>query len=296
MSKVEFAKSILVKRNYFYQKEAFFLQNMMWERLKAAALSGEMSSDSEDGAAITEKDQEVAQIRRAKDIFREATEKSAQIIEEAKGETQKIIKKALADSQSQAEQITAEAEAKAQKFIAESEKQGKDIRESAYGKGYEEGFLKGIKEGSFQGESKGFEKWQDCINRWEEALKGILAQKEIFLKQSESSLFELAIAIAEKVIAGSVPLDKKIILRQVQEAIKQSIDKEWVLVRVNSEDFETLKKARTDLVEKSGIQKIEIIEDDSIGAGGCIIETPSGNIDSRLTEQMNAVVKELREV
>ncbi|MDI6816239.1 MAG: FliH/SctL family protein [Actinomycetota bacterium] len=120
-------------------------------------------------------------------------------------------------------------------------------------------------------------------------------QKWKVIHGAETNIVELALDIAEKLVAEQVKLNPKTVTNIAKKALLLAVEREHIVIRVNSEDLEVMKEAKEDLMcAMDGIQKIELIADRRIRRGGCVIETNAGNIDAGIESQLNEVKQSLR--
>jgi len=214
--------------------------------------------------------------------LKETENKAAQLIESAKQESRKLMEVTLQESENLKK-----------RFIDEAELQSADIRESAYSKGYEQGSEKGEKEGKIKGNEKGVEQFAAIIEKWEGMILKVLVDKKELMEKAEPTLVTLASDIAEKIIDASLPLDKEIVIRQVQKSLKEVVEREWIRIRVYPDDILEVRAYKPKFLSEMDAKEIEIVEDASVGRGGCVIETPSGNIDARLKTQISRINEHL---
>lgn len=134
----------------------------------------------------------------------------------------------------------------------------------------------------------------------EEALKtlnnAVIERKKI-IKDAEGEILRLSLKIAEQIIRSEVSLHRDVSLNIVSEAIGRVSDREQIIVRVNREDAEYLKRYKDRLAGMlDGVKSFSIIEDANIEPGGCVIETNLGFIDSRISTKLKALEEALAKV
>jgi len=114
-----------------------------------------------------------------------------------------------------------------------------------------------------------------------------------FFTRVEPELVRLAIAIAEKVIGRELELRPDTVVEIVRNAMKRLRERESLRVSLNPRDVDQVKQARDDLVSAvDGVRKLEIIEDRRVD-GGCVIESPNGTLDARITTQIDEITNAL---
>ena len=93
--------------------------------------------------------------------------------------------------------------------------------------------------------------------------------------------------ITRKVVKSISETQKNVVIENIREALGKVKSKGKITIKVNLADLE-LSTAHieefTKQLESSGT--IEILEDSSIDAGGCVVETDFGAIDARIANQL----------
>jgi flagellar assembly protein FliH len=89
-------------------------------------------------------------------------------------------------------------------------------------------------------------------------------------------------------------LSPEVVQRTVRAALAKLIDEEHAVVKVNPKDLDTLRKYRADLAQQfDSIKRIDVVADETIDAGGCMVQTDSVRIDGRLSSQLEKILNEL---
>jgi flagellar assembly protein FliH len=99
--------------------------------------------------------------------------------------------------------------------------------------------------------------------------------------EAETALIELALASAQKIIAG-MPIDVATVEATVREALRQAEDTQEISVQLNPEDLALLRQHQSPLLE--GLPEIGPMRFSSspeVTRGGCIIQTRFGLVDAR---------------
>ncbi|MBM4055522.1 MAG: hypothetical protein FJ264_12840 [Planctomycetes bacterium] len=109
-------------------------------------------------------------------------------------------------------------------------------------------------------------------------------------KDSESEIIDFTLAVANKVVGYEIGENGfNIIKRAVSEALSYAGDNKVISLRLSPEDC---KRFNAEDTEVKG-QNIKIVEDKMISAGGCIVETDFGDIDSLLETRWEEIKKSL---
>jgi flagellar assembly protein FliH len=141
---------------------------------------------------------------------------------------------------------------------------------------------------------------QEAASRIEEAMETLnqaVKERKKIIQDSEAELLRLAIKVAEQIIRSEVSLHRDVCLNIVSEAISRVSDREQIIVKVNREDAEYLKRYKDRLAGMlDGVKSFSIIEDSNIEPGGCIIETNLGFIDARIATKLKSIEEALNKV
>jgi flagellar assembly protein FliH len=184
----------------------------------------------------------------------------------------------------EADLIIEEAQLRASEIISQAESEAESIRASAY----EEGRLKAIHE---------LEEQRSALEEYRKELESNAeAQLQKFWDEIEPELLKLAVDIAEKILRKEFSEHEDYVLTTVKSALYQLRDKKQVKIRVNPSDHEFVRSHKDDLISSfDGIGSLEVIEDRRVDQGGCVIESANGNLDARITTQLEQVKRALLE-
>ncbi|MBP2629406.1 MAG: Flagellar assembly protein FliH/Type secretion system HrpE [Firmicutes bacterium] len=215
-------------------------------------------------------------------MLEEQNRKAAKILEDAEMQRNFMI----TDAQKQAEQILINAgqEAEQMKIIA---------REEAVEAGYAEGHDRGYKAAK-----------DEMINLIKEANEKAertvwLAENEIkdSVLKAESKIVEIAMAIASKVIPQHFIDVPQIILPLVRSALEKVRDQRDIVIKVSPDDYELVLMAKKEFQTMlDSDNQLTVSTDQTLTNGNCIIESANGNVDARVSTQMEAVKKAIQEV
>ena len=145
---------------------------------------------------------------------------------------------------------------------------------------FEEAFAQGEK----AGHEMGMKKVEPVIKR----LGGFMAElslfKEELVKRAESLSTELALVFAEAIILKECAEHREAILRMVRKALSLCEERSGTTIRLRGED--------ADLISRDDLNQFKIVRDDTMREPGFVIETNFGDIDGRISVQMEELKKE----
>jgi len=133
------------------------------------------------------------------------------------------------------------------------------------------------------------------LKKLNHTLAELLQTKEKALEQTAPDIAFLAVKVAEKVIKKQLEIDDGIVLNIVSEVLKTLGKNETnILIRVNPSDAQLIQENIPDLYPYGDSHtKINVIKDEEVDWGSCIVETKSGIIDARFSTQLKILQKAL---
>ena len=151
---------------------------------------------------------------------------------------------------------------------------------------YEKGFVQGEKDGFELGERKA----SKVIENIEKLFDEMSTLKQEVLKQHEKEILDLTFAIAEKIVHRVTRFNEGGVKEAVFNALSLAIEKSKIVLNVNPEDYDYIEELRPDLCKKyKELKSIIVGSDPSITRGGCLLETPYGDIDARIETQLEKI-------
>jgi flagellar assembly protein FliH len=149
---------------------------------------------------------------------------------------------------------------------------------------FDSGFLQGQKSGKELAEQK----LEAAARRYSESLQEISSLKSILRTQVEREVVKLAVEVAKKIVYREIRIDPAIIQTLVRVALSHVAEKSAVTIHLNPIDYAYLHKLRPELAQSEG-RDVAYLADNSIGQGGCLIQTECGDIDARIEEKFREV-------
>lgn len=126
--------------------------------------------------------------------------------------------------------------------------------------------------------------------RVEQLMNRIQQKLQSLSPEIEQALFRFAVGIAEHIIRKEAQIHPEIVLSVIKDSLKKIVGVEKITIRIAPEEMEYLqgKKAVLQSISDS-VREITFEADDSIEAGGCIVESDIGNVDARIATQLEQV-------
>lgn len=201
--------------------------------------------------------------------------------------SQEISQELLQETEQQTREILDDARAEAEQIIAQAREEFDAIRSEAEDQGREEGRQQGLAEAEAT--------LQEMIARQEaeyEERSKELAERE---RQMEPFFADLTVNLIEK-ITGILCQDKKeTILYLIERAVHNLEKPKQINLRVSKEDMANVSMHKAGLKEAAeGVEEFDIVEDSSLTANQCIIETENKIIDCSLDVQLQSLRDQIR--
>src|SRR4051812_9826489 len=173
-----------------------------------------------------------------------------------------------------------EAARTARSLVAAAEAEADRIRSEARAAGHAEGFA--------AGRAEALAEMQPTVAAIAEVLSSVRELESSHADRVEGQAVQLAVSIAEKVVAGAISVSPERLLDVVRGALRTMIERERVTVLVNPSDVPLLREAMPDL---------DVHEERRVARGGALLRTAFGEIDATLDTKLararEAVVEEL---
>lgn len=166
------------------------------------------------------------------------------------------------------------------------------IQKQAYDEAFEAGRREGHDKGYETGYASGKEKIQQQSNQLGKLLNALTKPMDEVDQQVEQQLTELVYIISRTILQHELKTDATHIQNLIQKTIALlPLNNREIKVKLNPADIELMKQGGVDLAE----QDWKTVSDQTIAAGGCIVETDNARIDASLEARMQQLTAELFE-
>jgi flagellar assembly protein FliH len=165
------------------------------------------------------------------------------------------------------------------RIVEEARAEAERIREQAREEGYAEGRSAGRAQGAAEVSS--------AARALEHALRGIDTLRAEVAEAVERDAIELAVELAEKILATTLEVRPELIIEVVRGALHRLGDRRRVIVTVNPENLETVRRAIGELpAQGNGIEHCEVVSDELVGVGGAVVRSLEGEVDAGVQTQL----------
>ena len=123
----------------------------------------------------------------------------------------------------------------------------------------------------------------------------VSAKKEVF-EYIAPDILEISVEIAQKIIKKEVTQNPEIILESIIDVMKSlSKDETRITIKVNSLQVDLIRTELPEYISSLGVEaKINVVGDDSVDEGGCILYTNNGIVDASIDTQIDIIKEALK--
>ena len=168
--------------------------------------------------------------------------------------------------------------------VARLKQKNEQDSKAGYDKGLQEGKALGAKDGEKKAKEKFDADLKNLQASTEKTLESLALQQKENFEKIENATAEIAIAIAKKVFCEEVAQNPNIIAKVIKETFTFLGQEEKLKIRLNPGDVASAEE--TESIWKpmlNSLKSIELVIDNSIEQGGCLLESENGSsIDMRL--------------
>jgi flagellar assembly protein FliH len=220
-----------------------------------------------------------AMIQAAKDEAESIVQAAHQEAEEEKQRGADEAAAAKTAAQGEVETLLAEARQKAEELETQTRSTLDDEKKAALEEGREAGRQEGYEAGKVE--------VQRLIERTQTVLERAQDKRGEILIETERELINLVLLMTRKVVKIIADNQREVIISNVEQALKKVRDRGNILIHVNLVDLQLTTEHTKEFIQMlEGVKSIQVVEDSSVDAGGCIIETDFGEIDARIASQL----------
>lgn len=161
------------------------------------------------------------------------------------------------------------------------------LKESELEKVKDEAFKDGFDKGKKEGEKLLRLELEALMRSLSESLLVLDSFREKLLKDSENEVVALILGATKKITKREITTNKDIIVTVIKNAIKCLTDRREIIIRIHPGDYTLIEENKVEFFGHiDDLKNISFREDDTVGEGGCLIESRFGEIDARIETQL----------
>jgi len=199
------------------------------------------------------------------EILEDAKKQSAEIIQRAQNEASAIIENARVQASIEAEKIKAD----------------------AFKEGHEQGYKSAIEAANLEA--------QNIRSQAQKVLAQAEKARADQISRLSDEILDLSIEIAEKLVNRHLALHPNAVLDIAREAIQLVSNRQFVVLWVHPDDLDICNSNQDNLMAALPPKaKLQIVTDETIKRGGCIVETDFGKVDATVAARWDNLLAVLK--
>ena len=180
--------------------------------------------------------------------------------------------------------------------VAAARAEADAIREQARA----EGLALGRAEGAAAAREEALAQLAPAVQALSAAAEALVHERAQLADRTEERAVELALELADKVVAGAIEAQPARVLDVVRGALRCLIERERLQVLVHPDDLALVRESMAGLAsELGGIEHVEVQEERRVGRGGAVVRTADAQVDASLKTKLErareVVAAELRD-
>ena len=208
------------------------------------------------------------------------------------------------DLRRQCDEYVEAARREAQMILVEARTQAEKERQRAREEGHAQGEREGLAAAQKLIESRAGEiaaqqsqeQLRTALPAFRTAVSALEIERDRWLAAWEGAAVELSAAIAEKILRHELEQKPRLAQATIREALQLAAGQPHVKLRLNPQDLDQLQECGQEAVgQLTKIGRAELVPDDTISRGGCLVETEHGVIDGHIETQLKRITQELLE-
>ena len=187
--------------------------------------------------------------------------------------------------------IVEKANAQARDILADARAEAEEIKNAARSEGERIGYDTGYEKGEADGLAQYDARLKDLVNERQELER----QYEAQLDELEPKFVEVFTSVYEHVFRVNLSGHKEIIFYLIQNALRKIENNKNFIIHVSKDDYGFVSMQKRELLSGiAGGDSAEIVEDMTLHANECFIDTGVGIFDCSLETQLEGLKRELR--
>lgn len=168
----------------------------------------------------------------------------------------------------------------AERVLKEAEEKVRRLEQEATEKGLEEGRRRGLEDSR--------QRIEPLIKALGDVCSDFQESRRACLWEAERALVSLALSIARCILRRETSTSTEVVREMVTHALKEVDSNDILSIHLHPEDWDIMNE--TGLVGQDAVlalpRGVQVVRDDSVGRGGCLISSDICSIDGRLDEQL----------
>ncbi len=172
------------------------------------------------------------------------------------------------------------------------------MKEQERMRAHEEGFQQGLADGKARAVLDMQEEIRETNAKAERILQEAQEATKDYLRMAEHQVAEVVMAVVEKILPQHFIDVPQVVLPAVRQALLKVSDQKLIHIHVHPDCYEIILMARDEFrsMLTGGGADLQIVSDESLQPGDCMIETSNGTLDARLATQIELIRNAVQEI
>ena len=125
--------------------------------------------------------------------------------------------------------------------------------------------------------------------------RSLAESRERLASAHSTQLIRMWEMMLRRMLATMVEMDPGVVERVVHTLLKRISDRERIIVYLNADDVAMIEESKESLMDSiRGVKFFELMSDDHVDKGSCLIETNLGIYDARWRTQLEQISSEVQ--
>lgn len=211
-------------------------------------------------------------------------------IVELRGRLQSIQQQ-MDDLKAQLEQERAQLHETAMAEAAEAKAKAETV---GHEEGHAKGYAEGLKAAADEVRSDYEGRFSHALSLLESIYQGLSAERANLAEGHATQMIRIWELMLQKMLQAHVEIDPAVVQRMLQYILTRVSDREKILIYLNPEDIAMIESGKEQIMDGiRGVKIFELLSDDYVEKGSCLIETNLGIYDARWKTQLEQISAEV---
>ena len=285
------SREVLSSRDYQQLEQGYLVDNAPWqEEIKKRIRQGSVVKITETRPTLGPEEFQpllLAETPEAMEEVKPPEPTPEEILVKAKMDAEETVKSIEQAAKKSAFEVVEQARWEANDLLSkakeEVEKEIQQLKDAAGEEGRKEGLTRGLEEGLVKGREEGKAEYSGALKKWNDLFDKTLEERKAAMADLQPLLVELVGETLYRCLKDESKKNSQVVMELAKEALTKAQDRVHLKLRLNPEDVEEVSREKERLQLSVGAGQIELVADERIEKGGCVLETEAGSVDVRLS-------------
>ena len=154
-------------------------------------------------------------------------------------------------------------------------------------------YQRGLKDGLEKGQLQEQEKLKELKEKFAHIVQELVDYRKKLLKEAETTIVTIAFGFARNIVGEAIQAKQDVVQNQVKKVLEYVVGESKMVFYVHPDDVSQFDD-KEGFIPQEYLSKIEIVPDEKITRGGCILETNAGTIDATIEAQIAELASSIK--